>query len=92
MWASYDLLPMSLVLTKGLGFCYSHIATLIDDAELAERIIQVQSDLTPSGKQLDTFAAEFPTNTIFLFATYAWFVVIYCKDIIWWDWSYQQCL
>jgi carbamoyl-phosphate synthase / aspartate carbamoyltransferase len=72
---------MSLVLTKGLGFCYSHIATLIDDAELAERKIQVQSDLTPSGKQLDTFAAEFPTNTNYLFATYAWFVVRYFKDI-----------
>lgn len=60
-----------LVLAKELGFSDRHVATLIDDTELAVRKLRVDGDIRACVKQIDTVAAEFPAKTNYLYVTYA---------------------
>ncbi|MFH1727286.1 MAG: carbamoyl-phosphate synthase (glutamine-hydrolyzing) large subunit [Pseudomonadota bacterium] len=66
---------ISLLKAKKLGFSDKQIARLIFnkddiDAELAIREIRKTFNINPSVKQIDTLAAEYPSETNYLYLTY----------------------
>lgn len=62
--------PTKLHTAKKLGFSDAQIAYCARASEFAVRKIRQQLGLIPCLKKIDTFAAEFPTKTNYLYLTY----------------------
>jgi len=63
--------PIGLIRSaKQLGFSDRQIATAISSNELSVRRMRTDAGITPSVKQIDTVAAEFPAFTNYLYMTY----------------------
>lgn len=56
---------------KKAGFADSRIAQLTDSSEQQARATRLAMDIRPVYKRVDTCAAEFPTDTAYLYSTYA---------------------
>ena len=59
-----------LLYSKQLGFSDRQIARSINSTELAIRGLRKTLSVSPSIKQIDTVAAEYPAYTNYLYLTY----------------------
>ncbi len=62
----YDLLKVA----KQKGFSDNQIAMLTNSSEMEVRNLRKKWNITPSIKQIDTLAAEYPAQTNYLYLTY----------------------
>ena len=65
-----DLQKHSLFRLKRKGFSDRRLADIIDCAEADVRELRYQYELHPVYKRVDTFAAEFSTETAYMYSTY----------------------
>ena len=60
----------SLLAAKKMGFSDTQIATIKKSTEERIRTLRKRLDITPSIRQIDTLAGEFPAKTNYLYLTY----------------------
>ncbi|KAG5900495.1 hypothetical protein JTB14_010906 [Gonioctena quinquepunctata] len=66
----HSLKHSTLLKAKQIGFSDKQIGSAVKSTELAVRMQREEFNITPSVKQIDTVAAEWPATTNYLYLTY----------------------